>query len=265
MLRICLLFIHIFRKSEAIFSIHYRRVNQNGNIRLSIADEIIKSHAIATEYGIYELSVCLSVKFRIENSFVVESERIKRRGRRKRRKRRKKEEKGKIDFTEGTSVVYAAKVFLLYHQYTRFSSHVRGSRYRCTRTGVLPFSTSRKQKRRVRSVITILSRCSWDLYLWLRVQGGRGEEEEGGEGRSNDKSEWIARGLGERRKRGETRAIRSSCSPRKFSFPLSFSSRFPRPLARSRTRVQAYTLSRSWSRQAEEMRKGNKESREDHY
>lgn len=72
-------------------------------------DEIVKRHVIATEYGIYELSVCLSVKFRIENSFV-ERERIKRRV-----ASGKVGENGKIDFTEGTSVVYAAKVSLLCH------------------------------------------------------------------------------------------------------------------------------------------------------
>jgi len=38
---------------------------------LSIADEIIKHHVIATEYGIYELSV--SLRSQIENSFVAGS------------------------------------------------------------------------------------------------------------------------------------------------------------------------------------------------
>lgn len=146
-----------------------------------------------------------------------------------------------------------------------FSSHVRGSRYGCTRTpGVPPF---RKQKRRVRSVITILSRCSWDLYLWLRVQRERGGG--GGGKRSNDKSEWIARGLGERWKRGETRAIRSSCSPRKFplcpSSPLLLSRFSLTPAFFSHARASVHFVTVAVPASGRDERKGNKESREDHY
>lgn len=123
-------------------------------------------------------------------------------------------------------------------------THVRG--HRRTQNGFR--RRENRRERKVRSMISMLLRRSRDLYLCLTVKQEKIECQERVDGFGDSKKKG---------KRGRYVAGASAQVPPAWLVPS--------PLPRSRTGVQAHTLSRSWPRRTEERRKENKESREDHY